>query len=69
MKEKLYEVYDADSHHLLASNMTFAMAIVFIRGYRNTYYADILNLTIKEQCDETIEESPDRSKDEDDGTW
>jgi hypothetical protein len=44
--------------------MSFEMAIVFIRGYRDTYYADILNLTIKEQCSETIRKSSDKSEDD-----
>lgn len=47
MNEKKYKVL-ANNNILLASNMTFEMALVFIRGYRDTYYNEILNLTIKE---------------------
>ena len=47
MEEKKYMVL-AHNKILLASNMTFEMAIVFIRGYRDTYYNEKLNLTIKE---------------------
>ena len=38
----------ANNNILLASNMTFEMAIVFIRGYRDTYYNEQIDLTIKE---------------------
>ena len=47
MEEKKYMVL-ANNNILLASNMTFEMAIVFIRGYRDTYYNEQINLTIKE---------------------
>ena len=47
MEEKKYMVL-ANNNILLASNMTFEMAIVFIRGYRDTYYNEQIDLTIKE---------------------
>lgn len=46
MEEKKYMVLEVNN--ILASNMTFEMAIVFIRGYRDTYYNEQINLTIKE---------------------
>ena len=46
MDEKKYEVLEGN--YVLASNMSFDMAIVFIRGYKYTYYKERLNLTIRE---------------------
>jgi hypothetical protein len=48
MEEKKYMVL-ANNNILLASNMTFEMAIVFIKGYRDTYYNENLDLTIREE--------------------
>lgn len=48
MEEKKYMVL-ANNNILLASNMTFEMAIVFIKGYRDTYYNEKLDLTIREE--------------------
>lgn len=46
MKEKKYEVLNGIN--VLASNMDFQMAIVFIEGYRKVFYNEQLKLTIKE---------------------
>ena len=47
MEEKKYMVLEGNN--ILASNMTFNMAIVFIKGYRDTYYNEKLDLTIREE--------------------
>ena len=47
MREKKYKVLE--DNRVLASNMSFEMAIVFIKGYENTYYNQPLNLTIREE--------------------
>lgn len=49
MKEKKYEVLNGTN--VLASNMDFQMAIVFIEGYRKVFYNEQLKLTIKEIMD------------------
>lgn len=48
MAEKKYKVLN-EYGEVMASNMDFDTALLLIRGYRDTYYNDILNLTIKEE--------------------
>lgn len=52
MEEKKYEVLNGIK--VLASNMEFEMALVFIEGYRNKFYNERLELTIREM-DRNIE--------------
>lgn len=52
MEEKKYEVLNGIK--VLASNMEFEMALVFIEGYRNKFYNEKLELTIREM-DRNIE--------------
>lgn len=52
MEEKKYEVLNGIK--ILASNMEFEMALVFIEGYRNKFYDERLELTIREM-DRNIE--------------
>ena len=47
MEEKKYTILEGNN--TLASNMSFDMAIVFIKGYRDTYYNEKLDLTIREE--------------------
>lgn len=47
MEEQYYGIFDGDGK-LLAEKMTFEMAIVFIRGFKDTFYNEALVLTIKE---------------------
>lgn len=48
MEEIKYMVLKGNN--ILASNMTFKMALVFVKGYRDAYYNnEKLNLTIKEE--------------------
>jgi hypothetical protein len=47
MEEKKYTILEGNN--ILASNMTFDMAIVFIKGYKDTYYNEKLDLTIREE--------------------
>lgn len=46
MIEKKYEVLEGSL--VLASNMNFDIALAFIRGYRDTYYNEKINLIIRE---------------------
>lgn len=48
MAKKKYKVLN-EYGEVMASNMDFDIALLLIRGYRDTYYNDILNLTIKEE--------------------
>lgn len=47
MIEKKYEIVDANDE-VIASDMDFDCAIVFIKGFRNEYYLEPLELTIRE---------------------
>ena len=47
MSEKKYMVCDADEI-VLASNMTWEMAMAFLRGFKDTYYNERLMLIIME---------------------
>lgn len=47
MGEQYYSIFDGDGK-LLAEKMTFEMVIVFIRGFKDTFYNESLILTIKE---------------------
>ena len=47
MEEKRYMILDGAD--ILADNMEFQMALVFIEGYRNKFYNERLELTIKEK--------------------
>ena len=51
MREKKYKVID-ERGCVLASEMSFNMALVFIKGFVDEYYNEHLNLTIKEIVDE-----------------
>ena len=51
MREKKYKVID-ERGCVLASEMSFNMALVFIKGFVDEYYNERLNLTIKEIIDE-----------------
>ena len=48
MTEKKYKVLN-EYGEVVASNMDFDTALPLIVGYRDHYYNDILNLTIKEE--------------------
>lgn len=50
MFEKHYRVLDMDKH-ILASGMTFEMAMVFIKGFKETFFNERLVLTIEEELD------------------
>lgn len=50
MRERTFRVVD-EHNHILATGMSFDMAIVFIKGYYDTYYMELLNLRIVEYDD------------------
>ena len=47
MNESKYRVTDIDGI-ILADNMTFEMALVFIRGFKDAFYNERLELAIEE---------------------
>lgn len=47
MRERTFRVVD-ERNHILATGMSFDMAIVFIKGYYATYYMEQLKLRIVE---------------------
>ena len=47
MEEKKYMILEGA--YVLAENMDFQMALAFIEGYRNRFFNEYLELTIKEQ--------------------
>ena len=49
MSEKRFKVLDA-SNEVLIKGATFEMAIVFIKGFYNTFYNEILDLRIVEDA-------------------
>ena len=53
MNERTYCILDLDDR-VLASGMTFEMALVFVKGYKDQFYNERLILTIKEEIHETI---------------
>lgn len=44
---KKYQVLSSDGE-VLADNMDFCMALVFIEGFRNKFWQECIELTIKE---------------------
>lgn len=54
MSENKYMVCDADEI-VLASNMTWEMAMAFLRGFKETYYNERLMLIIMEMPRSEVE--------------